>query len=772
MVVIMTALIFTTATAMIALVTTDYKNRITNSRRLENMYGTDAEVDVVYNSIVKNCDAAIVYANHRAKIEIDNIEDKSPNVSNSYDRIYDQVNLVYKKAFIEFLNSNNSTGTGLNNPAAFDQVTQRLVYGIINRRYVVPASTGVSDTELATINSTTAYPWIVNSIEGTKDSKQNAEFTINSFDKTNTDTTNQIVIGISSTFTSTGNVDDMTNKRTVSMKFKINAPDYNQPIGNETTNAETQAYPIEKALVTDGNLNVNNGITSVDGDIWVKGKNINYSGKYAYDKYKSGIFVKNGSELYSINGNILTASTINVQDHSIVAANNDVLSLNTYIGPTDKGGTDNPINDINNIFVVNGKLVTNNDLTMNSKKSDAFINSYYGINANTTPENFVTLSDDDGDGETNGGQASRSSSSIIVNEHEGSHLEIQNDVYVAGVSYIEMESSFKSGESVGVKGNYVAYSDVLPNGDKVTFKDYNPLTLVENKIIMDAQGKEKEEPMKTSEKAKYFNDFFANNSDKLDDGGIIFDHPENLFTVGAYVYGREFGSTDKEFGSKGTAVLQQDGEERLKTLRKYFAKQVFAMGGVFKDTSGNIVDDLDLYNGNKVENTVENQIDWINKDEFIPRTASEIKLDDAFGKFIFNKDATRDITITNSGILIDGKLIDARISTKGDGKQYALIVTKGKVNIQGDNVQFRGCIIAEDDINVDGAGSKDIVYDRDAVLSIKASYGDKADIFLGDPIAGTNTNKTVSTGVRSSTIQNEPYDANTYLQKGLWRLEK
>jgi hypothetical protein len=276
--------------------------------------------------------------------------------------------------------------------------------------------------------------------------------------------------------------------------------------------------------------------------------------------------------------------------------------------------------------------------------------------------------------------------------------------------------------------------------------------------------------MKTSEKAKYFNDFFANNKDKIDDGGIIFDNPNTgLFTVGAYV-------SDKGFGNKGTAVDQQTGEDKLKDFRRQFASQVFKMGSIDATDSTNY-DILDkLYRDNIVESTVQEQVDWT-KNAYIPDYVSELKLSEAFGKFIFNTDETKDIKITSSGIEIDGKLIDATIDekkAKGDYSLYALIVTKGKVNIEGP-VDFRGCIIAKGDINIDGDGDKNIVHDRDAVSKIKAKYAEVSDvnsIFKGTPNPGSGTKTTVGTKISSGTIQNEPYDAATYLQKGFWRLEK
>lgn len=756
MVVIMTALIFTTATAMIALVTTDYKNRITQSRRLENMYGTDAEVDVVYNSIVKNCDAAVIYANHKVKKAID---DGTLTYSGSPQYIYNEANKLYKKEFIRFLYS-KTTPIDLNNQTSFSNTEQILAYGIINRKYVEPR-TGATDADLENIDFINAYKWS-HAIEGTKGAKQNAEFKITDFEPKQYDDTNtNILVAISSTFTSTGNVDDMTNKRTVSMKFRINAPDYNQKMGNETVQVETASYPIEKALVTDNNLNVNKGTTTVAGDIWVKGNDdsISYSGtSYSYDKYNAGIFVNNASTFNVNNGNLYTANTLNIQKNSNVTVDQDVYALNAYIGPKSNIASDSEAETVgtNNSFTVKN-LVTNNDLTMNSKKSKAIIESFYGINDKSIADTDIII---DAESKKN---SSRNSSSIIVNEYAGSTLEFKNYVLVQGVAYIETDESYKTGESVGVKGNYKAYSDVLPSGKKVTFKEYDPLTLVEN----NADGNK----MSVSEKADYFNEFFSdpNNSSILLDGGIQFDNINRVFTLGAYVY------KDKDSGKSGVnrgGVTSEVAQSIVQAKQRDFAKYVFAMDDLVYTKKS----DTELYLGNSVVNTVEKLVDF-SKSSYIPKGSSELNLTESYGKLFYNTDEAKTITITKDGIEIDGKVINSKIQDKvdkGDNAQYALIVTKGKVNITGGDVNFKGCIIAVGDINIDGDGTKNIAYDSEAVKQIKAKYSGVSDInsiFKGTPTIN-DPKTTIGTKISSSTIQNEPYDAASYLQKGLWRLEK
>ena len=759
MVVIMTAIIFTTATTMIALVTTDYRNRITQSRRLENLYGSDADMDIAYNIIVKNCDAAVVYANHKAKEYEDSISGSERIVSDSYDVIYRDINKVYQKSFISFLDNirESDADNNINNidsTMALSKDNQKLIYGVMRKTYVVPSQEGtalgqVTHALLSDKNNSTAYSWLAdNAIAGTEGAKQNADFRIVSYQMDSTN--NSITLEICSTFTSENNNDDMENKRSISLKYRINAPKYNQKVGTKAENITTFVYPTERAIVTDGNLDLSGGDTTVSGDIWVKGDATGYSTSdaYSYDKYNSGIYVKDGSTLNVPLGNVFTASTFNVQNHSRVTIANNVYALNAYVGPSEKKAVEvNATDNKNNKLTINGDLVTNNDLTLNSSNSDVLINNFYGINDTTCPENFVTADS----GET----ASRNSSSVIVNNYKDSTLTIQNYAYIMGLAYIEMGTSYKTGESVGVKGNYVAYSDVLPNGEQVTLRNYNPLTLVDEKVIADSNGD------KTVDKAKYFKDYFDNNQIKIKRGGISLDSSK-LYTLGAYV-------DNDEYGSKGNGVTPEVANEKINNLKQAFATQVFAMGVEMNDPK--------LYTKNSVVKTVDNQIDWNSHGDFIPGTTKGTSLSEAFGKFILNTDKKKDITISKNGIQFDGKNIDAKISSLSDGYQYALIITKGKVNIVGD-VKFKGSIIAVGDISISGSGTKDIKYDKQKVAEIKAKYKDEIlingsdNLFVGGPLPLSQAVVSVETSLVSDTVTAEKFDATTYLQKGPWKLQK
>ena len=90
------AILFTTSTAILTLVTSDYKMRINESRRIENMYKADSWIDVVYNVIVKNSEAAILKA---SKEVTKKYKDSTEDISS----LYEKMNKDFKEEFIKFL---------------------------------------------------------------------------------------------------------------------------------------------------------------------------------------------------------------------------------------------------------------------------------------------------------------------------------------------------------------------------------------------------------------------------------------------------------------------------------------------------------------------------------------------------------------------------------------------------------------------------------------------------------------------------------------------
>ncbi|NLZ49919.1 MAG: hypothetical protein GX895_14275, partial [Clostridiales bacterium] len=75
-VIIVMAIIFTTGTTILAVTANDYKMRIAQSRRLQNLYEADSGLDIVENIIIKTSQEAINYADREVKRELPTLDNR------------------------------------------------------------------------------------------------------------------------------------------------------------------------------------------------------------------------------------------------------------------------------------------------------------------------------------------------------------------------------------------------------------------------------------------------------------------------------------------------------------------------------------------------------------------------------------------------------------------------------------------------------------------------------------------------------------------------
>ncbi len=136
--------------------------------------------------------------------------------------------------------------------------------------------------------------------------------------------------------------------------------------------------------------------------------------------------------------------------------------------------------------------------------------------------NFYGINDKTDDSLTNISKAMKSSSIIVNDSSDTSTLAVNNDTCIMGVAYINtLGDKYQTGESVAVKGNYAAYSDILPGyEDKVTLKYYNPLQLIET--------------IEGDTKDSYFKKYYDANKNSLRNGGVYL-NKDKIYSTGAYV---------------------------------------------------------------------------------------------------------------------------------------------------------------------------------------------------------------------------------------------
>lgn len=677
-VVVVMAVIFTTGTTILAVTANDYKMRINESKKLQNLYEADSGLDVVENIIIKTSQEAIKYADKEVKKEFTKLDDK--------DRSKDKINELFKDKFYEFLITKNKQTINVNNVPKNVDI---LEYLILERKYIksilesgtLQFDSAISDRENSFIIEIPEGGYIKN---------------------TNNGKVSNITIELKSTFENSEG--ELKNKKTVSTKYVVRAPEYNSEI------TSINIYPIfdGKAITADGNMNLSNGNLTINGDIWVKGnENLGDNPEYTFDKYKGGIKLENTK--FNINGNIYTSNTFHLNNAvSEASVDGDIYAKNIYVGKS----INSNISQSNNISFEKNVIV-NNDLALNATNSNVMIkNNFYGINEKTTDVSTANKA--------------LNSSSIIVNDtSKTSSITVNKDSYIMGVAYLnatdESGNKYQTGESVAVKGNYLAYTDVedILNGkDNITLKYYSPLQLLESK-----NGQSN-----TSMKADYFAEYYSKDTNyyKFNDGGVNL--KGNVKSVGT--------SVKDSSGNIKKANITSEDLNLVNEQRNEFARNVFAMG----DATGF----ENLYNGQEVKRTVSNQIDF--------DKVKDINIQD-----IKSENGVVILRGNNENIAIENNKIGDKEVKKG------LIITNGNITIKG-NFEFTGNIITTGNINFEGAGERSISYDPQVVRGILTlNYDILKDIF------------NESQGKREEikvTSASELYSADKFLERSLWRIVK
>lgn len=660
-VIIVMAIIFTTGTTVLALTSSNYKMRINESKRLQNLYEADSGLDVVKNIIIKTSQEAIKYADKEVKKELMNSSDKNK----------EDINNLFKAKFYDFFSKNDKNSMKL------------LQYLILNKQII----TSVSDTGI--IDTTSL-----------KDVSENKNYTIEIPDggykaNENNGKIEGITIAVKSTFETVN--EELKNKRTVSTEFEITAPEY------ESVVSVVDIYPVfdGKAITADGDMNVDltskTSELSISGDIWINGKSANtsYSNpSFTFDKYNSGINLNNST--LNIKGNIYTSNTFSANNNVSAEVDGDIYAQNIYIGKS----LYSTVSSGNSISFKNDVIV-NNDLAMNTTNSKVTIeNNFYGIGDKTS--------------DVKDADKALKSSSIIINESTNSSLTVNKDSYILGVAYLNATDSdgkkYQTGESVAVKGNYLAYTDVegVLNGvDNVILKYYSPLQLLEGDV---------------QTKADYFTQYYSTNTNKkynLQNGGVNL--KGQVKSAGASIK-----DTD---GNIQKASVDPDDMIVVDEQRDEYARNVLAMG--------------DTTNWNQNEpRKVSNQIDFT-KVSGISRTDSQ--------------DKTLILNGSGSEIVIENNRIN------GEEIKSGLIISNGNIKIKG-SFDFIGTIITSGNITFEGSEKKVMKYDSEVVRSVMAdNYEVLKNIF------NTTSSKGKEVKISSSS---EMYNSDKFLNQSLWKIER
>lgn len=689
-VIVVLAIVAIIGTAIVSLALTNYKSIILNGKRTENLYMSESGLDKL-KVYLDNITAYGVEAGNKAVDKLNLAELNSSSLE-------DKQNKVFKESYEKSVEDN------LKKLFKFPS-------GDLNIHNLLKSQEGQNEFE--------NYDIKLLSING-KNIKNNEDIVFLSSDK---DRDNKsLSLRVNSKF----NVNNK-NYKNVTLTYEIEVPNYNGKYTIKTIpvhNIWTEALVVGNDLNIKPKVEKNSDNLTVDGGIFVSAN--------ADDDQLNDVINNITNE--DINGVVISGGTLNVINGDLISkedirlnSSNSNLSVGNINEKADetKGVFTGNIG-VNNIGIGSGKNIKNsnissqypvyamNDLILNGVNSKIKLSGgFYGINSNRT-ENEIT-------GKEN------NSSAIIVNspdmitkndeedskkDNEKSSIEIGNKAIIMGSAYINTKSEqYQTGESVAIKGNYIAYT--VDDGSGVTFKYYNPLQLIDSI--------ENNKNLTVEDKAKYFNNIYhgknfqgeyLNNDtiknylkEKISVSNISL--PEDTKSIGVTISGN-----DVKFNN---ITLEEQKEVRENQLKEYLYKTSY-IGNLLKKESEIVFP--------------KNEIDA--KKEFI-NNKDLIYIDSESGS-----DNNKTLTIKSGQ---ENNVNDDTITFK-EGNSIAhgqgIIITNKDIVIQ-DNIDFKGTIITTKSLIVKGENNK-ITYDKEYLKGlIGSNYDIFKNLFVGKGVSEKTT---------------------------------
>lgn len=697
-VVIIFGMLIVFGTAMISMTTGEFKLRANENRRLENLYSSESGLDIASNIIVKTFDAAVKYGDKAAK------DFKSAHAQDATEA---NINNTFQSAFKTFIGPVNPIDTSFT-----IRCKDELRRAIANMQYISkiqPDGAGGYAIEDTSVNLPSNKPTLT--------IDPDSGINLSADGKT-------YIIKIVSKFKNQSSTGE--NERTIQESFKLTIPSYGDVVYYQKNTAIGKYAVLQKAINVDGNMSVNIGVSAqanINGNILVKGNGQdNLTSK---NKYNGGITIKQSKAVF--NGEVSTSNTFNIDNNTNANINGNLYAGNVYAGNADDtSATINTSASDQSSLTITQQMVVDNDLAIKANNTVISMNDFYGINDKNVKTSTSTAK-------------ARTSSSIIVNGNQNSSVTVKQNAYIMGVAYIDTDNGngdgYQTGESVGVKGNYLAYATPLVESSEFAncqFGKVGSLQLVQN---LDAL-----------QKSRYFQEFSNKYIDRINHGGISL-NKASTHSVGAIVY--------KDSNNK--PVVQASNysidavDQTITDKRLEYASKVYKMGQPSND--------IEIYNElGRIRDTVASST-ILNSTSLAGYTiASQAALSE---KAIFNADASKTIVIKgsnssgsydNSYIVLDGNNLNAAIVTAGN------VIIDGKVN-------FKGTILAVGDLKAVGTQPQNITYDKDLIDRIQATNLDLFKRVFGAP-QGTEGGVTDS----SSNQISIKYDIKKYLKSTLWTI--
>lgn len=777
-VVIVFMFVFTVSMAMLSMIVGNYKARIVESKRVENLYASDSGLDVAYNIIGKTFDAATKYAYYEVEaLKRNDRSNKGPN-DDKYKDIEDDITdlesviATLKLETPEGIRTQSDIDKDIAQNESLIEEDKNLKQLLLNEEFKrafknfiatklkqsIEGSEELKTPKYVSKVSLDDTTKTINFTEETIDfgikNNKSPELEAEVGDLTNVsvdeppveinDGHSESVKNLQIIKTGNQKYDDITvtsnfytekvinngeekevNQRQLKATYKMLVPNYKDIYFENSNEGLNDLATKDRALTIYGDMNVNEvtGLT-VDGEIFVEGKpnTDKILEDRVYGKYFGGITVNNSNSV-NFNDNVITRGTFNVQTPTTATdselrttnINASLYAKNIYVGNIE--GTELP-NQRSKLTINDG--IINNDLTLNANNANITISNLYGIN-DINPNNKV-----------------ESSSSIIVNGNNNSTITINDSAYLMGTAHIATANDYQTAESGAVKGNYIAYAVLLDEVERLDVEHYAPLQLLEPSLYTTQPA--------LSVKEQHFSDYWLGKNPSV--GGIHWPaNRNNIYSIGAIVCKTNDGT--EVIRSHYSGDLETTGAVNSK--REEFAKYNYKFG---QDAS--LLD----YNNSNI----------ISFDSLIDTSKIPSKYNLTDGEYaIFNGISSKEIKITKSTTnedtsidsTTDSNVINIQV---GNNRELnAIIATAGKVSIEAD-VTINGCIIAKGDLDINGDDVK-INYDSDVIERVQSQNFDDFKAIFGESI---DTTTTTTDGTSTDGATN--YDLKNFLENKLWKI--
>ena len=711
-VIVVLAIIAVIGTAIVSLSLTNYKAMIVHGKKTQNLYMSESGLDKVQKALDILTAKAITYGNDAVAKEDaslsaeEDLKSGGNKTEDGYKKISSEKeesqNKIFKKAYKEYiikqLNPNSEVSKNekvfllQHNKVKFNNNLIKMAEEDKNKE---KNEEGNYDITLIDINNKKVSNG--SSLSGILNFK-----TISDNDKKE-----EISLRLDSKF-NVKESDGDKNYKDVSLTFNIEVPDYNGAYKIE----EFPLYNVcSNGLVVGENLNVGTGSTlNVDGGIFVSANVIKEKkftiGSMVNKKEGDGVVI-NGGTLSVNNGSLVSKndirlggegsslkvgceteenknnkSNLNLNDESKKSHSNLNNNLGVYTGNLgingNKIGFDKDVSKGN--IISNYPVYAMNDLILNGEKSSINLNGgFYGINSNRSQDELT--------GKIN------NSSAIIVNTDDigsGSSINIGQEAIIMGTAYINTKpEAYQTGESVSVKGNYIAYT--VDNGN-VEFKYYNPLQLAKLDSV--------------DEKAKYFKDNIKNAKETTHLEGISL--PDNTTSIVATISNNEVKLNNKN------ATLDNITDISINQVEKY-EKAINYIGSLIN-----------------TKNNDNSEIEFPDQEvrKIVDIKDSDGKLTKAIIYIDSKNDKGGNLTIKY------GKSTEVRDNeiSLGNGIGAGIIVTKKNVILDSKDrsLKFNGTIITAGNLDVKESKKIDLVYDDNLIKKIiSQNYDSFKNLFRG-----------------------------------------